>query len=198
MGKTTAPLLSFDARGSIAKTLTFSKWKGKAYARQHVTPANPNTTAQQTQRGFIRDITKNWADVLSVPRTGWENQAALFQDPMSGFNAYTKSLVPLMKASGDKDTEISESQTENTDSIDITATMQDISSRGSPSLADSYELRWGTKARQLDNSVACTVTAPDLTASIPENKAETTYYYQIVNTTQSTAVTGVNEYTTSA
>lgn len=50
MAKVTAPLLSFGASGSIAKTLVASKWKGRPYMRQHVIPANPKTVNQLLTR----------------------------------------------------------------------------------------------------------------------------------------------------
>lgn len=50
MAKVTSPLMSLDASGSIAGALTFSKWKGRNYARQLVIPANPQTVGQQESR----------------------------------------------------------------------------------------------------------------------------------------------------
>ena len=47
MAKLTAPLMSFGARGKLGGSLVYSAWKGVNTARQLVTPANPNTTAQQ-------------------------------------------------------------------------------------------------------------------------------------------------------
>lgn len=50
MSKTVAPLLSFDARGQLGQTLVYSTWKGRAYARRYVIPANPRTAAQTAVR----------------------------------------------------------------------------------------------------------------------------------------------------
>lgn len=49
------------ARGQIGKALVVSKWKGIPYARQHVIPANPRTTAQVAVRArfaFLRELFK--------------------------------------------------------------------------------------------------------------------------------------------
>lgn len=51
--KVTSPLMSLDASGSIASALTFSKWKGRNYARQLVIPANPQTEEQQGVRAKL-------------------------------------------------------------------------------------------------------------------------------------------------
>ena len=55
MAKLKAPLLSMGATGQLGKTLVFFPWKGINAAREYVVPANPNTTLQQTQRGYFSD-----------------------------------------------------------------------------------------------------------------------------------------------
>lgn len=60
MAKTTAPLLSFGAAGAIAKVQVYSRWRGIPYARQYVTPSNPNTTAQQLTRNIFRTLNSMW------------------------------------------------------------------------------------------------------------------------------------------
>lgn len=54
MSKVTAPLLSFDASGSIAKTQVYASWKGRPYVRRYVKPANPQTTEQTVTRSLFR------------------------------------------------------------------------------------------------------------------------------------------------
>lgn len=53
MAKVTGPLMSQDASGAYAGTLVFSKWKGRNYVRQLVTPSNPQTTGQQNTRAAL-------------------------------------------------------------------------------------------------------------------------------------------------
>jgi hypothetical protein len=60
MAKLTGPLLSFGARGSVGKTLVAAKWRGIAYARQHVIPANPQTVAQQATRTLFAELREMW------------------------------------------------------------------------------------------------------------------------------------------
>lgn len=42
--------MSLDASGTVGKTTTFSKWKGRNYVRLRVTPMNPQTADQQASR----------------------------------------------------------------------------------------------------------------------------------------------------
>lgn len=60
MAKVTGPLLSIGAIGSIGKTVVFASWRGVKYARQHVIPANPQTTAQQLTRTTFSTLASLW------------------------------------------------------------------------------------------------------------------------------------------
>lgn len=55
MAKLKAPLFSLGATGQLGKALVFFPWKGLNLVREHVVPANPKTTAQTTQRGYMTD-----------------------------------------------------------------------------------------------------------------------------------------------
>ena len=50
MAKVVAPLMSFEASGSIAKAITFMGWRGQARVRQYFIPQNPSSAAQVTVR----------------------------------------------------------------------------------------------------------------------------------------------------
>lgn len=50
MAKVTGPLMSMSASGKIADAIVFSVWKGVAYVRQYVIPANPMDPDQGDQR----------------------------------------------------------------------------------------------------------------------------------------------------
>lgn len=60
MAKTVAPLLSWDARGQIAKTQVYSSWKGRPLVRRYVVPANPDTAAQQETRNTFKWLNSVW------------------------------------------------------------------------------------------------------------------------------------------
>lgn len=74
MAKTSGPLLSLSATGSIADSITFGSWRGVSYARQKVTPANPRTAAQQANRtrfALLREMFKLAPAVLRAPWTAF-------------------------------------------------------------------------------------------------------------------------------
>lgn len=87
----TAPLLSFSASGQIAKTLVFSRWKGRPYTRRYVIPSNPKTVEQTKTRSIFA-----WGNAV------WKLAPTLFQAPwdlfatgqvLTGRNAMLSSVV---------------------------------------------------------------------------------------------------------
>ena len=88
MVKVFGPAMSLDASGSLANTITFSKWKGRNYVRERVIPSNPKSGAQTGRRAMFKFLTQNWA-ALSVPeKATWQTLAdELVASP---FNAYLK------------------------------------------------------------------------------------------------------------
>jgi len=50
MARVTGPLMSMDARGSVAKAIVFSIWNGVNYVRHWLKPANPEEAGQGDRR----------------------------------------------------------------------------------------------------------------------------------------------------
>lgn len=86
MARTSAPLLSLDASGSVAGALVYSKWKGRSYVRQLVTPANPKSGGQVGIRSMFKYLAQNWAAISAANKATWEDRAE--QGVYSEFNAY--------------------------------------------------------------------------------------------------------------
>jgi hypothetical protein len=53
MAKVLAPLFAFSASGKLADALVYFSWKGLNVVRSYKIPANPKSTAQTTQRGYV-------------------------------------------------------------------------------------------------------------------------------------------------
>jgi len=91
MARLTGPLMSLDASGSVAGSLTFAKWKGRNYVRQLVTPANPKSAAQVAFRAMFGFLSRAWADVDSLSAGAQASWDALAESGnFSAFNAYMK------------------------------------------------------------------------------------------------------------
>lgn len=76
MAKPTGPLLSLDASGTIADTLTFSRWRGIGYVRQRVIPSNPQSVAQTQTRSVFTWASNMWRTAPSLARAPWTRFAA--------------------------------------------------------------------------------------------------------------------------
>ena len=61
-------MFSLTASGTVGKTITMSKWKGRAYARTRVIPFNGRTSDQQLQRGYLAVIAKAAKAVLTAAK----------------------------------------------------------------------------------------------------------------------------------
>lgn len=86
MVKVNAPMLSLSASGSIGGAMVFSTWKGRAYVRRHVRPANPKSGGQVGVRSLFKFISQNWAGIGVVNQATWETRAD--QGVVSPFNAF--------------------------------------------------------------------------------------------------------------
>lgn len=75
MAKVTAPLLSFGGGGTVAKSVTFAKWRGISYARQYAKPGNPNTESQQQTRSIFRTLSQMFLYSPAALIAAWDTQA---------------------------------------------------------------------------------------------------------------------------
>jgi len=99
VAKTTAPLLSFDANGTIAKTAVFAKWKGRSYVRRYVTPSNPQTADQSLTRntfGFLQAVYKVAPALVTAP---WDAYAR--GKVLTGRNAFGKFNISNLRSEVD-------------------------------------------------------------------------------------------------
>jgi hypothetical protein len=116
MAKLRAPLFSFGASGKLAKSLVYFGWKGLNVVRSYVIPANPNSTAQQTQRGyliaavaFIHSCLAQATDPLaSLDKSAYSLLGSLEPTPRTWFNTICRqwmkqkvdSLIPIVWTGG--------------------------------------------------------------------------------------------------
>ena len=91
MAKVTAPLLSFGASGSLAKSLVYSKWKGRPYTRRHVIPANPQSVAQTLTRNAFASSNAIWKIGGTLLRAPWDRFAT--GQVLTGRNKFMGSFV---------------------------------------------------------------------------------------------------------
>lgn len=200
MAKVTAPFLSLSARGSVAGTLTASQWKGIKTMRQKSNPANPNTAAQQTQRGLLADTVQAWrlGSMTAALKTAWNLAAGLSGKPQSGFNLYTSAAIAGLKESATAVTGTGITATSASATIACVLTAKTIASDTTTDLSGlTLKMKGGLQPDQLVKECSCTGGAAGGTitpAGIASGmSANGTYYIQYFNVVDSVyiPITGI-------
>ena len=91
MVKLTGPMFSVTASGKFAKCIVFSIWKGIAYARMLVIPANPQTDSQMSFRAMMTFLSQVWANLTAGNQATWEDPAET--NGYSPFNAFCSGVT---------------------------------------------------------------------------------------------------------
>ena len=91
----TLPLLSLGAKGSVGGALTFERLKGQNVVRMLVTPANPKTAGQQSQRGKFTTTVDEFhtAGLTAADLEAYNRWASASFRKMSGYNLFTSQRV---------------------------------------------------------------------------------------------------------
>lgn len=86
MARLSGPMFSLDASGKFGGSMVFSKWKGRNYSRQLVTPKNPKSAMQTGVRSMMKFLSQAWASIGSTPQGSYAADAASKQ--ISPFNSF--------------------------------------------------------------------------------------------------------------
>lgn len=97
MARTTGPLLSMDASGSVGNSITFAKWKGRNYVRRYAVPANPRSIAQTSIRTAMKYYTALWKEYTAQLEADYIESAQ--SQKISPFNAWTRAGMKNWKSS---------------------------------------------------------------------------------------------------
>lgn len=171
MAKVTTPLLSFSARGQVAKTLVYFPWKGIDAVRSYVRPANPNTGSQQTQRGKLTNAVSRWHNIglTADDITAWNRQAATRPTPMSGFNSFCKDDIEYQGRVVDIGMGFDGALADDAD-----GTFTGVITEGGD--ATAVTMKWGTSPTSLIHSEACAEAANTWTGAPADDVSGQTIY----------------------
>jgi hypothetical protein len=95
MARTSGPLFSLDASGSLGKTIVYSKWRGRNYVRQHVIPTNPRSGLQVGIRAVFGYMSSNWAALSDAIKADWIAEGV--RDNITGLDAMIRYNVGLAR-----------------------------------------------------------------------------------------------------
>ena len=88
MPKVTGPLMSLEARKTLAKTLTFQRRPGGASVYGYTKPKVPLTDRQLWQRNLIRWCVYEWQQLSDGDKASWEDLAK--GQGQSGYSYFIK------------------------------------------------------------------------------------------------------------
>lgn len=190
MAKLKAPLLSLGASGAIAKTIVFFPWKGINAARQYVVPANPRTSAQNTQRGHViaavAGVHAAMADAAfplsDDDRSAYSLLGSLERTPRTWFNTCVKVIVDQLVAG--KKWALFTGVTVTPGAEKLTILMNKIG--GTEDGLTEGLLYYGTSKSAMLGSVACTTAALATGKDILDLTPGIKYYCQFRATTPAT------------
>lgn len=73
MVKLKGPMSSVSAAGTVGKTLVFSNWRGRAYARKLTLPAQPRPPQQLASRAAHSFLTDQWDNLDGSYKISWDD-----------------------------------------------------------------------------------------------------------------------------
>ena len=93
MVKTAGPLLSVNAHGKLAQTLSYQKRKEGNIGRQYHYPHKTISQKQYTRRTILGLLTAHWQCMTDAQKLVWENNAKSAALNISGFNYFVKEAM---------------------------------------------------------------------------------------------------------
>lgn len=179
MAKLKAPLLSLGASGAVGKALVFGNWKGLDVVREYVVPANPRTTGQTTQRGYLTlAVTRiHWAQARASNPLDADDISAyalwgsIFATPRTWFNQLCKNMIDQQIDGNDYPAYYDGAATPGSTQL----AMQMYAHLGFPTAGKFY---YGTSKTALINSWAAVVAGASISAVITGLTAGVKYYVQ--------------------
>lgn len=182
MAKLKTPLLSLGATGSIGKSIVFSTWKGIKTAREHVSPANPNTALQQAQRSIFSVIVAFWRAYLTGTngKTAWNTAASNSGKPQSGFNAFTSAASKIAALVAAASMVVGESAA---GIAEVGFEMLNLDDGATGDEAGDFTLEAGASVNQMLNTYTAAIVAGDLVFDVSADFAtDDVIYCRVVKT----------------
>jgi hypothetical protein len=91
MAKVTAPLLSLDAKGTLAKKMTFQNRKGTNTVYWNKGHSDNPSEASEIQRTWFREATQAWKELTDEQKQTYKDRAkAIKNENLTGYNLYIR------------------------------------------------------------------------------------------------------------
>jgi len=193
VAKLKAPLLSLGASGAIGKSLVYFGWKGLDVVREYVIPANPKTSAQTTQRGYLAQAVEAihgaqaWAAHLldETDTMAYALLGSTYATPRTWFNMAVKIIVDQLVASKHPILYSDGSVTPGADQLVVSVTQVSA-------YATAGNFHYGTRKSALVHTKAGSLAAQTWSATITGLVTGTKYFIQFRPTVPAASIGGVS------
>lgn len=93
-------LLGNEYSGSIGKSVTASKWKGRNYLKKWFKPTNPNSGLQQETRGWMGAAVTAWHGFTPLQKAAYYWYQRYRKTNISPFNSWVGAYIAYYKSTG--------------------------------------------------------------------------------------------------
>jgi lysophospholipase L1-like esterase len=93
--KTSGPLHSVRASGTIGDAITFANWKGRSYVRKRSKPTNPKTAPQIAARAGMRFLNNEWNTLDAADKASWQTRAA--RSNVAPYNSFLSVNLAVLR-----------------------------------------------------------------------------------------------------
>lgn len=179
LAKLRAPCFSLGASGKLGDALVYFGWKGLNIVREYVVPANPKTTGQTTQRGYltnavfwIHDSQASAANPLDETDTqAYALWGSTFPTPRTWFNQAVKNWVDQFVASLKGRIFRAGATTPGADQLAVSCNY-------APYAITGGSVYYGTSKTALIHSKAATMTGTNFTCTLTGLTTGVKYFWQ--------------------
>jgi len=189
VAKLKAPLLSLGASGAIAKALVYFGWKGLDCVREYVVPANPKSTAQNTQRGYLSLAVLNvhlaeavaGRELSEVDKTAYALYGSTEKTPRTWFNqAVARYVIALVNSEVQQ--LLGDGTFTDPATTEITLVLYNYQQH-----TQAGRMYWGTSKTSMPNSQVCNGAGDLHTAVMTGFTKGVKYYFQFRATKETDA-----------
>lgn len=142
-------------------TVVMTKWRGKDVIRARVTPTNPQTAAQTTQRDLFAQLTRAGSSLMDgFVRPYWRRFERSGRNATTAFNEFVRANVRVMRSDG-----VAGADAGTFDPAQMLLTRGGLAPAEPLALADDGAgdtlVTWDPAGGQPDDAVAVVVAGPD-------------------------------------
>ena len=142
-------------------TVVMTKWRGKDVIRARVTPTNPQTAAQTTQRDLFAQLTRAGSSLMDAfVRPYWRRFARSGRNATTAFNEFVRANVRVMRGGA-----VAGAEPGTFDPAQMLLTRGGLAPAEPTGLADDGAgealVTWDTAGGQPGDAIAVVVAGPD-------------------------------------